>query len=291
LNCNGIFSDDGRLVFSNYLDKVYSLGKTGLKTYTSSKNYQVNYFDRDIIFYKTNNKDNKNNSYVSGVGISLNTNSNLVFYYFQETNVYESEESLEPLYSFMTQENIVSVRDDELWIKKITTPGNIKASGNISATGTVTGSNITASGTKSRVVSTSQYSDRLLYCYETPSPMFGDIGEGVISEDGMCYISFDPVFAQTISTNQYQVFLQCYGEGNCYVSERLGSYFVVSGTPGLRFGWEIKAKQSDFDQLRLERNEEKFSVPSQVYGEEAADYVKRIYDGRIPKDSGLEREE
>ena len=123
-------------------------------------------------------------------------------------------------------------------------------------------SNLYVSGTKSRIVTTDQYSDRLLYCYETPTPMFGDIGDGVISEDGFCYVMLDAVFAQTVTTDQYQVFLQKYGPGDCWVKERKGAYFIVEGTPGMSFGWEVKAKQRDYDQLRLERNDEKFTVPT-----------------------------
>lgn len=140
--------------------------------------------------------------------------------------------------------------------------------------------NLSVSGTKSRAVSTDQYSDRLLYCYETPSPMFGDVGEGTISEDGICYVWLDPVFAQTISTDQYQVFLQRYGPGDCYVQERRGACFVVAGTPGLSFGWEIKAKQGDFDQLRLEKHNDKFTPPVATYGEDAAAHINDIRKDR-----------
>ena len=141
--------------------------------------------------------------------------------------------------------------------------------------------NLTVSGTKSRAVATDQYSNRLLYCYETSSPMFGDVGEGTIGEDGKCYIWLDPVFAQTITTTQYQVFLQRYGSGDCWVSERKGSYFVVEGTPGMAFGWEIKAKQKDFDQRRLERDDDLFTVPTQTYGEDAAQHINDIQKERI----------
>lgn len=142
-------------------------------------------------------------------------------------------------------------------------------------------SNLTVLGTKSRVVATDQYSDRLLYCYETPSPMFGDVGEGVIGEDGRCYVWLDPVFAQTITATQYQVFLQKYGAGDCHVAERRGSCFIVEGTPGLAFGWELKAKQRDFDQKRLERNDEPFTVPAQTYGEDAARHIDELKKERI----------
>lgn len=131
-------------------------------------------------------------------------------------------------------------------------------------------------GTKSRAIGTDQYDTRLLYCYETPSPMFGDIGEGTIGEDGICYVWLDPIFAQTIATDQYQVFLQRYGEGECYVKERRGSCFIVAGTPGLVFGWEIKAKQVDHDQLRLEVYGNKTRIPAQTYAEDAAQHIDSI---------------
>lgn len=154
---------------------------------------------------------------------------------------------------------------------------NVSIFGNVSISG-----NAAVSGNKSRIVSTNQYADLLLYCYETPTPMFGDIGEGIIGEDGYCYVSFDPIFAQTVTTDQYQVSLQKYGEGDCWILERYGSYFIVQGTPSLKFGWEIKAKQRDCDQLRLEKYEEEpFKLPEQNYGEEAESYINNLKQGRI----------
>lgn len=141
---------------------------------------------------------------------------------------------------------------------------------------------ISCSGTKSRVVATENYSNRYLYCYETPSPMFGDIGEGVIGEDGKCYIWLDPIFAETISDLPYQVFLQNYNDGNAYVKERNSAYFIVEGTVGLKFGWELKARQSNYDQYRLERGERYDIINSSGdYGEMAADYVSALQEGRI----------
>lgn len=132
-------------------------------------------------------------------------------------------------------------------------------------------------GTKSRVASTKDYSDRLLYCYETPSPLFGDVGEGVIGDDGNCYVWIDSIFAETVTLNQYQVFLQKYGDGDCYVKERKSSYFVVSGTPGMAFGWELKAKQSDFDQRRLEKfTKDKVNLSTDDYGSMAEAHLAEI---------------
>ena len=116
---------------------------------------------------------------------------------------------------------------------------------------TVTG-DLQVKGAKKRVAATKDYGNRLLYSYETAEPLFGDIGEGLLDNDGGCIVSLDPIFAQTIAANQYQVFLQCYGDGVCYVDERGRDSFIVRGTPGMRFGWEIKANQSGYEDVRME---------------------------------------
>lgn len=132
-------------------------------------------------------------------------------------------------------------------------------------------------GTKSRIVDTNDYSRRLLYCYETAVPTFGDIGEGLICEDGYCYVTIDPIFSETVNTGQYQVFLQKYGDGDCYVSERHPGYFVVCGTSDMAFGWEIKARQSDFDQLRLNKVSDRIELKNETnYGKEAWLHIEHI---------------
>ena len=139
---------------------------------------------------------------------------------------------------------------------------------------------LSVSGTKNRIVETEDYGKKLLYCYETPTPMFGDVGEGKIAEDGKCYVWIEPVFAQTINNN-YQVFLQKYGDGNCYVSERNSSYFIVEGDVGLSFGWEVKAKQRDYENYRLE-SDILYEVPllASRYGNHAVEHIQQIQEER-----------
>lgn len=118
---------------------------------------------------------------------------------------------------------------------------------NISATA------LYCTGSKHRVVRTQDYGERLLCCYETPSPMFGDVGAAQTDETGKCLIFIDEKFAQTIDLEYlYDVFLTKYGPGDCYVSERTPSYFVVKGTKNLKFAWEVKTIQRDYENLRLE---------------------------------------
>lgn len=146
---------------------------------------------------------------------------------------------------------------------------------------TVVQGNFSVYGTKARCVQTKDYGRRSLYAYETPAPYFGDIGEGIIAEDSLCYISIDPVFAQCVSLDGYQVFLQAYGEGEVHIQSRCADHFVVTGTPGLSFGWEIKAKQVDFDQLRMEADRGQVDTTTTNYGKEAAQYRTALAEGRI----------
>ena len=110
-----------------------------------------------------------------------------------------------------------------------------------------------ASGTKSRVAETKDYGNRLLYCYETPTPYFGDIGTGRTDETGICYVSIDDIFHETVNIGAgYSVFLQKEGLGDVWVEEKSSAFFVVKGTPNLPFSWEIKVIQKDYEYLRLE---------------------------------------
>ena len=136
-------------------------------------------------------------------------------------------------------------------------------------------------GSKARCVQTRDYGSRRLYAYETPTPYFGDIGEAVIAEDGFCYVPIDPVFAQCVSPEGYQVFLQAYGAGELVLDSRRGGHFLVSGTPGTAFGWELKAKQIDFDQLRMTEDRGLADTSTTNYGAEAASYLTSITEGRI----------
>lgn len=136
-----------------------------------------------------------------------------------------------------------------------------------------------ASSIKSRVVDTKDYERRLLYCYEMPSPMFGDIGEGFLDENGECYVDIDDIFNETITSEiEYQVFLQKEGQGDLWVEEKTPTYFVVKGTPLMKFSWELKAKQLGFEKTRLENIELNPDIPKE---NKEDDLMYDIYDSEI----------
>ncbi len=113
--------------------------------------------------------------------------------------------------------------------------------------------NLVVEGKKNRAVNTKNYGARKLYAYETPTPYFADIGEGITDDDGICIVALDDIFAETIDLKiQYQVFLQSYSKEPVYVDLRENNYFMVRGTPNTCFAWEIKAVQLDGNLQRLE---------------------------------------
>ena len=143
--------------------------------------------------------------------------------------------------------------------KKVTAGTHIEASGHFYSAGTGTDladasirGRLKVSGTKSRSVSTVDYDEQLFYCYEMPTPFFGDIGESVISEDGTCMIDIDDIFQESANVGiKYYVFLQKEGDGDCWIAEKEQNYFIVKGTPGLKFSFEIKAKQTEYEHMRF----------------------------------------
>ena len=124
----------------------------------------------------------------------------------------------------------------------------IRASGDFNVMGA-----LSATGAKSRIADTKNYDKRLLYCYETPTPYFGDIGTGRTDESGVCFVSIDDIFQETVNIGvEYSVFLQKEGAGDLWVEEKSSAFFAVRGTPNLSFSWEIKAVQKDYEYLRLD---------------------------------------
>lgn len=145
---------------------------------------------------------------------------------------------------------------------------------------TVTG-DFFVNGVKSRVTESLDYGKRCVYCYEMPTPAFGDFGTGQIDENGECYVSIDDMFSTAINTSvEYAVFIQKEGQGDIWVSKKEPDYFVVQGTPGLPFSWEMKALQRDYEYYR---QEDIYMQPvlededdSLLFDEELADYDEEL---------------
>ncbi len=116
--------------------------------------------------------------------------------------------------------------------------------------------NIGASGTKSAVVPVNNGSEHVtLYCVESPECWFEDFGSGQLS-GGTAAVAIDPLFAQTIETEGYFVFLQA--EGQCkglFVSQKTPTEFVVEelheGTSSAPFAYRLVGRRKDVTAPRL----------------------------------------
>lgn len=183
--------------------------------------------------------------------------------------------------------------------KKVTAGTHVEASGHFYSVGTGTDladasirGKLKVSGTKSRSVSTADYDEQLFYCYEIPTPFFGDIGESVISDDGTCMIDIDDIFQESANVGiKYYVFLQREGEGNCWIAEKEQNYFIVKGTPGLKFSFEIKARQAEYEHMRFTdpgdtayTDARDIEIPEPNYESEEAEVSEPDYESELIND-------
>lgn len=141
--------------------------------------------------------------------------------------------------NYLTANRIVSSYNDDTYISAATSGFTVH--GFLSVT-----------GTKNRIVETSK-GMVALSAYETACPYFGDIGSSKTDDSGECIITIDPLFFETVNTESgYVVFLQKNGAGELWVESKEAGAFTVKGTKNLAFDYEIKAKQKDYENTRLE---------------------------------------
>lgn len=152
--------------------------------------------------------------------------------------------------------------------------GTMNFEGTVTLDGPVTIKSLIVEGTKSRSSKTKNCGEILQYCYEMPSPMFGDIGHGKTDPNGLCYIYFDQTFRETITSEMsYYVFLQKEGTGDLWIEEKTSEYFLVKGTPELLFSWEVKARQKGYEHNRMDQRDRSMEPEELDYGIQGSLYV------------------
>jgi hypothetical protein len=120
--------------------------------------------------------------------------------------------------------------------------------------------NTTALGTKSAKVSTENYGARLLYSVESPEVLFEDIGSVILSE-GKTEVVIEPIFAQTVNLEDYQVFLTPVSDAPVilYVVAKTPTSFTVQGVTldgkpaECSFDYRIVAKRLGYEDVRLQQ--------------------------------------
>ena len=245
-NNKGLYLSNGNVYMNaDYINTGELAGwKVGLKKLSASGTYGEVTLDASTgeIYSETNT-----GVYVPGYGTLYGTRIRGINLY--TGTVHASSASID------TSVSVGSVSTS----KKVEAGTHIEARGHFYSAGTGTDladasirGKLKVSGTKSRSVSTVDYDEQLFYCYEMPTPFFGDIGESVISDDGTCMIDIDDIFQESANVGiKYYVFLQREGEGDCWVAEKEQNYFIVKGTPGIKFSFEIKARQAEYEHMRF----------------------------------------
>jgi hypothetical protein len=142
---------------------------------------------------------------------------------------------------------------------------------------------LNVTGTKNRVVETEHYGSVGMNAFETASSHFADIGSGMIGEDGIVTIFFDPVFAETIDMHsEYQVFITRTSEKETYWVEKKNGYFIVHGESRATFDWMITGYQRDYVTNRMEQidppGKDVNNEPLYEEDRTAVDKVENYYD-------------
>jgi len=131
----------------------------------------------------------------------------------------------------------------------------------VGVSGTLNCKNLSAWGSKSRIVSTS-FGPIKMAAFETPTPTFADWGRGECGPDGWCLIVPDPRYAETVAQHGQLTWLltDCDGTGHLW-AEDCGQYAIVHGAPGQKFSWMTMTTQRGYEGEYAEPSECNYPAP------------------------------
>ena len=148
----------------------------------------------------------------------------------------------------------------------------------VGVSGTLNCKNLSAWGSKSRIVSTS-FGALKMAAFETPTPTFADWGRGECGPDGWCLIALDPRYAETIAQYGQPAWLltDCDGTGHLW-AEDCGQYAIVHGAPGQKFSWMAMAAQRGYEGEYAEPSECNYPAGTPAGIDMAASTAARALD-------------
>lgn len=114
---------------------------------------------------------------------------------------------------------------------------------------------LSVSGTKSSLVTTKEYGDRLLYAFETPEYLFATYGKATTNADGYLEVEIEPMFLETINTDSknYHVFVSPYENATAYACYLETDRFLIkSDKPNIEVSWQLVAYRKDYEDFYLE---------------------------------------
>lgn len=153
--------------------------------------------------------------------------------------------------------------------------GNVDVQGStgLGVSKTLSCQNLNCWGSKSRVVNTSMGAVKMA-AFETPEPNFADSGSARLNSDGLCLLTLDPVYAETIDNlKALRWLITPTGEGTAWIEKR-GTCAMVHGTPGLAFDWLCIGAQKGYAGVYAERSDE----PQPLETPEALRELDRLQD-------------
>ena len=138
--------------------------------------------------------------------------------------------------------------------------------------------NLSAWGSKSRIVSTS-FGPIKMAAFETPTPTFADWGRGECGPDGWCLIVPDPRYAETVAQHGQLTWLltDCDGTGHLW-AEDCGQYAIVHGAPGQKFSWMAMTAQRGYEGEYAEPSECNYPAGTPAGIDMAASTAARALD-------------
>ena len=148
----------------------------------------------------------------------------------------------------------------------------------VGVSGTLNCRNLSAWGSKSRIVSTS-FGALKMAAFETPTPTFADWGRGECGPDGWCLIVPDPRYAETVAQHGQPTWLltDCDGTGHLW-AEDCGQYAIVHGAPGQKFAWMAMAAQRGYEGEYAEPSECNYPAGTPAGIDMAASTAARALD-------------
>jgi hypothetical protein len=148
----------------------------------------------------------------------------------------------------------------------------------VGVSGTLNCKNLSAWGSKSRIVSTS-FGPIKMAAFETPTPTFADWGRGECGPDGWCLIVPDPRYAETVAQHGQLTWLltDCDGTGHLW-AEDCGQYAIVHGAPRQKFSWMAMTTQRGYEGEYAEPSECNYPAETPAGIDMAASTAARALD-------------
>ena len=148
----------------------------------------------------------------------------------------------------------------------------------VGVSNTLNCNNLSAWGSKSRIVSTS-FGPIKMAAFETPTPTFADWGRGECGPDGWCLIVPDPRYAETVAQHGQLTWLltDCDGTGHLW-AEDCGQYAIVHGAPGQKFSWMAMTAQRGYEGEYAEPSECNYPAGTPAGIDMAASTAARALD-------------